>query len=141
MQKSKSIRDLMTPNPKTLQSGTSARQAAESMRDSDIGSLLVMKDGSLCGIVTDRDLVVRLLAEGKDPEQTSVGEICSADVSKLSPDNTIENAVELMRKKAIRRIPVLENGKPIGIVSLGDLAAEMDRQSVLGNVSAAEPNK
>jgi CBS domain-containing protein len=111
------------------------------MRDSDIGSLLVMKDGSLCGIVTDRDLVVRLLAEGKDPEQTSVGEICSGDVSKLSPDNSIENAVELMRKKAIRRIPVLEDGRPVGIVSLGDLAMEMDRRSVLGNVSAAEPNK
>ena len=136
----KAIRDLMTGNPVCLDASTSIREAARKMRDNDIGDVVVEKAGKLCGIVTDRDIVVRAIADGKDAETTNLGTICSSDIISLSPEQTDEDAVRLMREKAIRRLPVLENGKVIGIVSLGDLAVDKDPRSVLGQVSAAAGN-
>jgi CBS domain-containing protein len=100
----------------------------------------VEKNGALCGIVTDRDIVVRCVAEGGDCDEMTLASICSPHLATLSPNDQIGNAIELMRKKAIRRIPVVEDGKAVGILSLGDLALERDPKSALGGISAAAAN-
>lgn len=134
------IRDVMHTNPVSLDADQPVMEAARRMRDDNIGDVLVMERGTLKGILTDRDVVVRCLAEGLDPMRTTIGEICSCDLTTLKPNDAIDEAVKLMRDKAIRRIPVVEDGAPIGIVSIGDLAVERDPRSALGQISAAAPN-
>ena len=136
----KTLRDVMSSNPVTMHTGTTVLEAARKMRDDDIGDVLVLRDGTVGGIVTDRDIVVRVLAEGLDPQSVSVSQIMSDDVECLSPDDSLERATELMRKKAIRRIPVVEAGQPIGIVSIGDLAVEADGERALADISKAPAN-
>ncbi|HLW17336.1 MAG TPA: CBS domain-containing protein [Actinomycetota bacterium] len=130
--------EVMTKNPESLPATATVADAARIMRDKNIGDVIVMDDGSICGIVTDRDIVVRGLAEGLDL-QTKLGDICSQEVTALEVDSKIGDAVKLMEEKALRRLPVVEDGKPIGIVTLGDLAIVWDRDSALGQVSAAPP--
>ncbi|MCG6494249.1 CBS domain-containing protein [Kitasatospora sp. A2-31] len=134
------IKDVMTESPIALAQDTSVHDAARRIRDADIGDVLVMDDGRLCGMVTDRDLVVRALADGRDPAQTTVGEICSNEVISVGPDDDIGRAVDLMRRHALRRLPVVDDGRPVGVVSLGDLAVDRDPSSALADISAAEPN-
>jgi len=134
------VRDIMTVDPVTLQANASILDAARRMRERSIGAVVVEKDGSLYGIVTDRDIVVRAVAEGRNPENTNLKSICSKEVTSLSPDQSDTEAVRIMREKAIRRLPVVENGKVVGIVSLGDLAVEKDPNSALGEISAARAN-
>jgi len=110
------------------------------MRDRGIGDVIVQRDGKLCGIITDRDIVVRALADGKDPSTTNLESICSKEVTAVSPDSSDQEVVRLMRQKAIRRLPVTEGQKIVGIVSLGDLAVEKDPKSALGEISSALPN-
>lgn len=137
-----SLREVMTPNPISLSDSTPVLDAAQTMRDSNIGDVIVLdQSDGLCGIVTDRDIVVRVLAEGKDPQATSLSEICSSEVLALSPNDAVGDAVKLMREKAVRRLPVVESGKPVGIVSIGDLAIERDSDSALADISAAKPNE
>ncbi len=135
------IREVMTPNPITLPATSSAIEAARAMRDSDIGDIVVLDGQKICGIVTDRDIVIRAVAEGLDPASTPLKEICSRELTTLSPQDSMDDAVRLMRDKAIRRLPVVENKRPVGIVSIGDLALKRDRGSALGNISAAPPNR
>ncbi len=135
------IRELMTKDPLTMDIARPLVEAARMMRDADVGDVLCMRDGKLAGIVTDRDIVVRCIAEDADPKTTPVERACSRDLTTLSPEDDSDNAVKLMGKKAIRRIPVVENGKPVGIVSLGDLAVARDRESALGGISAARANR
>jgi CBS domain-containing protein len=136
------VRDIMTKSPLTLSESATCLEAARAMRDKKIGAILVTRDagGELCGIVTDRDIVVRAVANGDDPQQLHIGEICSATLTTLAPDENTDEAVRRMEAKAIRRIPVVDHGKPVGIVSLGDLAVERDPRSALGQISAAHPN-
>jgi CBS domain-containing protein len=135
------IRDVMTPNPQSLPASTTGREAAEAMRANDIGDVIVTDDnGGICGILTDRDLVVRLIAEGRDPRATRIGDIASRDLASVTGDEPVERAVQLMREKAVRRLPVVEQGRVIGIVSIGDLAVERDPDSALADISAAPPN-
>ena len=135
-----SIREVMSPNPQTLPQTATVMEAAQSMRRHDIGDVVVMDDGRLCGILTDRDIVVRALAEGKDPARTKVGDICSRELITVSADRSVGEAVRLMREHAIRRLPVEERGRIIGMLSLGDLALDIDRRSALAEISAAPPN-
>lgn len=134
------IRDVMTPSPLAIQATTSVLDAARTMRDADIGDVLVLDHDGICGILTDRDIVVRAIAEGLDPAEVPVSDICTRDVTTIDAEVSIDEAARLMRDRALRRIPVLEDGAPIGIVSLGDLAVEQDRSSALGGISAAPPN-
>jgi CBS domain-containing protein len=136
-----SIRDVMTGNPITLPATSSVVDAARTMRDSNIGNVIVVDNGRICGIVTDRDITVRGVAEGRDVSSLKLRDICSQEITTLSPTDSVDDAVRLMREKAIRRLPVVEGGKPVGIVSLGDLAVEKDPHSALGNISAAPPNR
>jgi CBS domain-containing protein len=134
------VRDVMTPNPVTCLPSTSVYEAAELMRDRDIGDVLVQDESGLRGIVTDRDLVVRGLAERLDPASATLEQLCSDDVRSVGPDDSVESVIELMRNAAIRRVPVVEGGHAIGIVAIGDLAARQDNNSVLGDISSSAPN-
>lgn len=136
-----SVQDVMTPNPCSISPEASVMDAAKIMRECDIGDVIVMEGHWLFGILTDRDIVVRALAEGLDPETTPVGEICSREMTTIEPAASVKHAVRLMREKAIRRLPVVDDsGHVIGIVSVGDVAVERDRRSVLADISAAPPN-
>lgn len=135
------IREVMTTDPIVLQKDSTVAEAAMAMKGRDIGDVLVADGENLCGIVTDRDIVVRVLAEGKDAKGTKLGEVCSQDLVTVGPDGTVDDAVRAVRDKAIRRLPVAENGRPVGILSLGDLAVERDPDSALAEVSAAPPNE
>lgn len=135
------VRDVMTKDVVTCQAGDNLAQAARKMRDEDIGAVLVMKDSKLCGIVTDRDIAIRAVADGKDPNQVKLSEVCSQEVVIITPDKPVNEAVKMMRDKALRRLPVVDGGKPVGVVSLGDLAVDRDGKSVLASISAAEPNR
>lgn len=133
------IRDVMTENPATVDASATIEDAAKLMDEKDIGNVLVVENGEVQGIVTDRDIVVRVIAKGNGPD-ASVREACSTDVQTLSPDDSIDEAVKRMEQASIRRLPVVEDGKPVGIVSLGDLAKVKDRDSALADISAASPN-
>jgi CBS domain-containing protein len=135
------LRDIMTQKPVTVQTTDAVVAAARSMRDGNIGDVVVLEGDRIHGILTDRDMVVRGVAEGRDPARTTVGELCSGELTTLGPDDTIEDAEKLMRDRAIRRLPVVEGGRPVGIVSLGDLAVEKNPESTLGGISAAPPNR
>jgi CBS domain-containing protein len=131
------IRDVMTPAPIMLSERQTAADAARMMKDCDVGDVLVCgEDGRLAGIVTDRDLVVRCLAEGRDGDKT-LGDLCTRGVDTLTPDASIEDAVALMTDRAVRRLPIVERGELVGIVTLGDLARERAPDSALGQISAA----
>jgi CBS domain-containing protein len=138
----KRIRDIMSRNPLSLPPTASVQEAAQLMRDHGVGDVLICDDeGHVTGIITDRDIAVRACAEGMAPERTSIARICSDEtLAMLSPDDDVHQAVQVMREKAIRRIPIVENGKPVGMVSLGDLAISEDPQSALGEISRAQPN-
>ncbi|GGZ86992.1 CBS domain-containing protein [Streptomyces echinoruber] len=135
------VRDIMTSAPVTVGPQTSVTQVARLMRDEDIGAVLVAEGDDLRGLVSDRDLVVRALAEGDDPDETTVAGVCSGDLYTVTPDEDLDQAVRLMREHAVRRVPVVDHGRPVGIVSLGDLAMERDPDSALGGISAARPNR
>lgn len=134
------VADLMTSNPATVSRTTPTAEAAKLMASSDAGNVLVVEDGKFVGIVTDRDIAVRLVAKGKDPS-TPVAEICSnTDLVTVTPNTPVDKAVQLMRQKAIRRLPVVSDGRPVGVISIGDLAMERDPRSALADISVAEGN-
>ena len=136
-----SISEVMTPNPVTVQSDASIVDAARAMREADVGPVIVLHGGEVSGIVTDRDIAIRAVAEGRDPSSTTVGEIASRDLTTLSPNDSVDDAVRMMRERAVRRLPVVEGGQAVGIVSIGDLAIERDPDSALADISAAPPNE
>jgi CBS domain-containing protein len=133
------VADVMTPAPSTVGMSDTLQTAAEMMATLDVGALVVQAGHTTIGIVTDRDLVVRGLAEGLGLE-AMVGEVASEDIVTVGPSLPAETAVEVMRAAAVRRIPVLDGDTVVGIVSLGDLAVERDPESALADISEAEPN-
>jgi len=116
------IRDAMTADPTTIDPTTSATEAARIMKSQDVGSLPIVENDRLVGVVTDRDLAIRLLAEGKSGD-TAVGEIASKDVVTVDPQQTLEEATRLMAEHQLRRLPVCEeDGKLVGILAQADVA-------------------
>lgn len=134
------VSDIMTPLAVAVPPEASLIEAARSMRQHGIGDVLVMDDGELRGLVTDRDIVVRAVAAGRDPASTPVRDICSTDVVTAAPSDDADGVVRLMRERAVRRIPVVEGGRPVGVVSIGDMALEKDSRSALADISAEPPN-
>lgn len=135
------IQEIMTRQVHCVAHDATLAEAARMMRDHQIGDVLVTgPDGALRGILTDRDIVVRAVAEARDLERTRVEEIATGDLVELEPSATVEEAVKLMRDRAIRRVPVVRDHRPIGIVSIGDLAMKKDPDSALADISAAPPN-
>ena len=131
----------MTRDPRTVNADDAVVEAARIMRDSDIGDVVVMEDGQVSGIVTDRDIVVRGVAEGRDADSTQVSDVCTAGVETIDPGASVDDALRLMREHDIRRLPVTKNGRPVGILSLGDLAVEREPESTLADISAASPDE
>jgi CBS domain-containing protein len=136
------VRDVMTADPTTVEPQTSVQAVARMMRDENIGAVLVTEGERLRGLVSDRDLVVRAMAEGGDPDRTTVAQACSEDLVTVGPDDELDLAVRVMREHSVRRVPVVDRERhAVGIVSLGDLAIERDPDSALGDISAARPNR
>jgi CBS domain-containing protein len=133
------VRELMIRDVAIVPSTTTLGEAAQRMRDQNIGDVIVQDAPDAIGILTDRDITIRATAEGLSPDEVTVGEICTIDLATLGPDDPIDQAVALMRARAVRRLPVIERDRVVGIVSLGDLAVERDENSVLAHISAAEP--
>ena len=117
-----SVRDAMTENPRSIVASASVVEAARLMREEDIGSLPIIDDGKLVGMITDRDIATMVVAEVADPETTSVGDVSSRDPISVEPDKDIEEALQLMARHQVRRLPVVENGRLVGIVAQADIA-------------------
>ena len=135
------VEEIMTRDPRTVEASATLRDAARVMSESDIGDVVVTDGGKVTGIVTDRDIVVRAVAEGRDPDSTPVGDVATTGVETIEPEASVDDALSRMREKDIRRLPVAKNGEPIGIVSLGDLAVEREPDSTLADLSAASPDQ
>jgi CBS domain-containing protein len=135
-----SIGEIMTRDLSIVESGSTITEAARQMRDNDTGAVIVTDGDRMQGLLTDRDIAVRAVAEGRSPDETTAGEICSSDLVTLSPNSTIDDAVKAMRQANVRRLPVEDNGRPAGVISLGDLAMARDEESALADISSASPN-
>jgi CBS domain-containing protein len=135
-----SIREVMTADPRTVDTSATVADAAREMRDGDVGAVVVVENGSVAGVVTDRDIAVRVVAEGLDPDTTKVTEAATMRPVTLTVDQTVEDAIDLVRGRDIRRILVVQDGRPAGIVSLGDLAIERDTDSALADIASEPPN-
>jgi CBS domain-containing protein len=135
------IRDVMSPAAVAVEPMTSVARAARLMREEDVGDVLVTYDCDLFGVLTDRDIVLRGVADGRDPDTTTVGAVCTPPpVVTLGPDDTTDRAAELMRRHAVRRLPVVEHGGvPVGVVTLADLATADDPHSALADIGRAAP--
>jgi CBS domain-containing protein len=134
------VRELMAEPVVTVTADAPITEAARLMRDADIGDVIVVNKTKPVGVLTDRDIVVRSVADNRAPGTVTAGEICTTDVVSVAPDAEISQAIALMRRAAVRRLPVMEAGQLIGVLSLGELAIERDETSVLADISAAEPN-
>jgi CBS domain-containing protein len=134
------VEQIMTRNPRTAEIGDSLADAAREMRDGDIGNVIVTEGGRVAGIVTDRDIVVRAIAEGRDLGSTTVGDVFSSGPRTLDPGDSVEAAAKTMGENGIRRLPVVRDGELVGVVSLGDLAQDRDAGPPLAEISAASPN-
>ena len=120
--KGRRVRDAMTSDPRSIEASSSVADAAQLLRLEDVGSLPVVREGVLMGMLTDRDIVVRVVTEAKDPQSTSVGEIASREVESVAPDQDLEEALRLMARRQIRRLPVLEGDRLVGILAQADIA-------------------
>ena len=133
------VREVMTPRVVAVRPDASLVEAAQVMRAEDIGDVLVAEDGRVVGVLTDRDIALRAVADGADPLTVSARAVCTPDPVVVGPDDPVSTAVDLMRGHADRRLPVVADGRPVGMVSLGDLAVAQDPTSALADISQAEP--
>ena len=119
---SKSVRDAMTENPRSIAASASVVEAARLMREAHVGSLPITDGDTLLGMITDRDITTRVVAEAADPNTTSVEDVYSRDLISVEPDNDLEEALGLMARHQVRRLPVVEDGRLVGIVAQADIA-------------------
>ncbi|MGI5215793.1 CBS domain-containing protein [Plantactinospora sp. CA-290183] len=134
------VGEFMTTRLVTMDGTDTLTAAAQEMRDSAIGDVIVTNGDDVIGIVTDRDITVRGVAEELNPSSTALNQILTQDVITVTQYDDAVAAADLMRTYGVRRLPVVEDGRLIGLVSLGDLAVEREPQSVLADISADEPN-
>lgn len=132
------VRQMMSNRVISIESHENAEQAAKMIAEHNIGSLPVVNGGKLCGMITDRDIVLRCVSEGKEPERTKVRDIMTSNISFVSPNQEVEEALDLMAQKQIRRLPVVENEKMVGILTIADIAraeASMEISKALSEIS------
>jgi len=139
------VRDFMTPNPVAVSEKDSISEVARIMAKIDTGVVPVVDGKKVIGMITDRDIVVRLVAEGKDPSSSSVKEAMSRNVRSLKEDATVSEALMMMSEAQIRRVPVVDtNNELVGIVSIGDIATDSEENGRVGRtvekISEAPPN-
>jgi CBS domain-containing protein len=134
----KIVRDAMTEDPRSIGASASVVEAARLMREGHIGSLPVTEDERLVGMITDRDITTRVVAESAAPETTSVGDVYSRDLISVEPDHDLEEALELMARHQVRRLPVVENGRLVGVVAQADIALKDNERTgeLVGAISA-----
>jgi CBS domain-containing protein len=130
------VREVMTAGPVAVSPSTPVRDAARMMVEEDVGPLPVVESDHLVGIVTDRDLVARVLAEDRDPGSTTVGEVASPGVVTVAADEDLDRALRLMALHRVRRIPVVDGTRLVGIVAQADVAREADAQQTGAVVEA-----
>mgnify|MGYP003576136867 CR=1 FL=1 len=120
--------DVMTKNPKTCAPTDNVQQAAQAMKSEDVGPIPIVGDnGKLEGIITDRDIVLKVVAEGRDPKTTKLTEVMTTDLVTCPPDGDIEETLDLMEDNQVRRIPVVDaSGRLVGIISQADIATRLD---------------
>ena len=126
----KKIREAMTPNPETIDVSAQIVEAAKRMKEADAGMIPVTENGKLAGTVTDRDIAVRVVAEGRDPQSCTVGEIASRDVVTVEPDQDLSEGLEMMARHQVRRLPVVEGDRLVGVLAQADVAREADERKV-----------
>jgi len=136
----RTVEEIMTRDPRTVSASDTIVDAARVMNESDIGDVIVVDGEQIKCIVTDRDIVVRAIAEGRDPQSTSVSDVCTPSIEMIEPEASVDDALRKMREADIRRLPVVKDGRPVGIISLGDLAVEREPDSTLADISAASPD-
>lgn len=136
----RTVEEIMTRDPRTVSASDTIVDAARVMNESDIGDVIVVDGDQIKCIVTDRDIVVRAIAEGRDPQSTSVSDVCTPSIETIEPEASVDDALRKMREADIRRLPVVQDGRPVGIISLGDLAVEREPDSTLADISAASPD-
>jgi len=124
------VRDIMTRDPATLAPTATLGEAATLMKQHDCGSVPVVDGGRLVGIVTDRDIVIRVVADGRDPKTVPVSEAMTADPVTVGPDLSVDEAQQVMAGRQIRRLPVVEDGRLIGLVVIGQVARRDDARDV-----------
>jgi CBS domain-containing protein len=123
----KSIKDTMTSNPCSIDADKPVSYAAKMMRDEDVGLAPIVEGDRLVGTLTDRDIAVRVVAEGRDAESTTVREVASRDVVTVNPEQGLDEALSLMAEHQVRRLPVVEeNGRLVGVVAQADVAEHAD---------------
>ncbi|MDP9193531.1 MAG: CBS domain-containing protein [Acidobacteriota bacterium] len=142
---SQQIRDVMTPNPECVSGTDSLRDVARIMKDKDTGVVPVVDGRKIIGLITDRDIVVRGLAEGKNLESATVSELMTKQVRTVRDDASVNDALDLMNSAEVRRVAVVNsNDELVGIVSLGDISINTDKDSRVGktveSISGAPPN-
>lgn len=135
------VNEVMTKEVVYLPAETPINEAAKAMRERDIGDVVVTEGPTLAGVVTDRDIVVRAVADSRDPTSTRLGEIASRNLVMIEQEASTSQAADLMRERGVRRLLVCDSDRQlVGIVSLGDLAVRMDPNSALGEISSQAPN-
>ena len=144
-QNKKNARDVMTSNPACVSESDDVRDAARIMKDSDTGVVPVVNGKKVIGLITDRDIVVRGLAEGKDLGTCKVNDLMSRNVQSVREDTPVTEVLNLMSQSEIRRVPVLNSkDELVGIVSIGDISKETNQDNKVGkaieNISQAPPN-
>src|SRR5438034_9489954 len=138
----KSVRDAMTADPRSVGASASVVEAARLMREQHIGSLPVTEDERLVGMITDRDITTRVVAESAGPEATSVGDVYSRDLISVEPDKDLDEALKLMVRHQVRRLPVVESGRLVGMVAQADIALKENEKKTGGLVEAiSEPSE
>ena len=137
----KSVRDAMTAAPRSIGASASVVEAARLMREQHIGSLPVTEDDRLVGMITDRDITTRVVAESAVPETTSVGDVYSRDLISVEPNSDLDEALRLMARHQVRRLPVVENDRLVGIVAQADIALKESERTgeLVGAIS--EPSE
>jgi CBS domain-containing protein len=127
----KRVREVMTKNPRTCAADAAVIEAARLMKQEDVGSVPIVEDGHLVGTLTDRDIVIRVIAEGRDPQSTKIRDVASHDLVTIDPDQDLDEALHLMAQHQVRRLPVVEeDGEVVGMLAQADVAREGDEQQV-----------
>jgi CBS domain-containing protein len=134
------VKDIMTRNVAYINPASTVVEAAQLMQKHNVGSVPVCDENGIIGIVTDRDIIVRNIAHGKDPHQTPVRDVMTSEVTSVGPETEIRDVFGIMSEKKIRRIPVVENNQLVGIVALGDVATsakqDVEISSTLADISS-----
>ncbi|NJC73291.1 CBS domain-containing protein [Planosporangium thailandense] len=134
------VRDVMTSEPVTMDVNTVIVAVAKQMRDEAIGDVIVTEGDRICGIVTDRDITVRAVAADADTRATTIGDVVTRNPVTVAPDDDIKAAEGLMRTHAVKRLPVLDGDRIVGVVALGDIEVEEAPDSLEASIAAEDPN-